>query len=84
MVYKTGNGTVFRHASMSAGKTVDSPFDEYIDGLMQNERYLGMSFMRVKEEIDWLGENRGKYMPSPVIVPRDEWGAAGLQGPREG
>jgi hypothetical protein len=72
-------GAFFRHASMSAEKTVDSPYEQYLQGLSENPRYLGMSFMRLKEKIDWK-ENHGKFIVPLNIISRSEWGAAPLKG----
>ncbi|UCE08632.1 MAG: DUF1460 domain-containing protein, partial [bacterium] len=53
MVIKKDNRTFFRHASMKAKKVLDSPFDQYIKELSEDPKYLGMSFMRVKQNIQW-------------------------------
>ncbi|MCR4439071.1 MAG: DUF1460 domain-containing protein [bacterium] len=53
LVIRNERGLFFRHASMSAGKVVDTPFVDYLASLMRNPRYLGMSFMRVREEVRW-------------------------------
>ncbi|HNW59513.1 MAG TPA: DUF1460 domain-containing protein [bacterium] len=53
LVVKKAGRTWFRHASMSAGKVVDEPFGEYIDKVSRKPLYQGMSFMRIKEEVDW-------------------------------
>jgi hypothetical protein len=62
LIVKKQDGLYFRHASMSAGKVIDERFDDYVNGLLSKARYQGMSFMRVKTEIDWnlLGSLRGK------------------------
>ena len=53
MIIRKENQTFFRHASMSAGKVIDSPFKAYIKQLATKPRYLGMSFMRVRTDIQW-------------------------------
>lgn len=53
LVIRDQRGLFFRHASMSAGRVVDVPFADYVAGLMKNPRYMGMSFMRVREQIAW-------------------------------
>ncbi len=62
MVIKRDGRTWFRHASMSAGKVVDEPFAEYIAKISKRPLYQGMSFMRIKEQIEWSlpGATRGK------------------------
>ncbi|MGP8330434.1 MAG: N-acetylmuramoyl-L-alanine amidase-like domain-containing protein [Methanosarcinaceae archaeon] len=64
MIIKKDGQTYFRHASMSAGKILDNLFTDYIAEKSKKPRYLGMSFMRVKEEINWQDENytHGKFM----------------------
>lgn len=47
----------FRHADKNASKVQDVQFQEYILGLTKNSLYQGMSFMRVKERIDWQFKN---------------------------
>ncbi len=76
---KNDKGAFFRHASMSAGKTIDSPYRDYVQDLSQNPRYLGMSFMRMKENIDWR-QNHGKFIIPLNVVPRSAWNAAELKG----
>ena len=62
MVIKREGRTWFRHASMSAGKVVDEPFAEYIAKISKRPLYQGMSFMRIRERVDWSlpGAARGK------------------------
>ncbi len=74
---RTEEGPVFRHASMSADKTVDSPFKEYIRSLDENPRYIGMSFMRIKDDIQWYerDDHYGKFIPPLPLVEREEWNA---------
>lgn len=64
LVIKKNNKTFFRHASMSAGKVLDVPFSEYIQSLQKKPKYQGMSFMRIKEEIQWQAGNchHGKFI----------------------
>ncbi|MBC7186743.1 MAG: DUF1460 domain-containing protein [Calditrichaeota bacterium] len=64
LVIRNERGLFFRHASMSAGKVVDTPFADYLASLMRNRRYLGMSFMRVREEVRWRDGpyTHGKFM----------------------
>ncbi|HNR68768.1 MAG TPA: DUF1460 domain-containing protein [bacterium] len=77
LLIKNGDSTVFRHASMSAGKTVDSPFAEYIRAVQENPKYLGMSFMRLKDRIDWDSHSsrHGKFRPTIRPISRWEWQA---------
>ena len=74
---RTDDGPVFRHASMSAGKTLDSPFDDYLAGLQENPKYIGMSFMRMKKHIDWQsGQSTfGKFIVPVRVIPRSAWKA---------
>lgn len=58
LIIKKGDKTFFRHASMSAGTTLDEPFDEYVKSLMEREKILGMSFMRVREKVRWVGPQK--------------------------
>jgi len=53
LIIKKDEQIYFRHASMAEGKVVDTPFDEYIEGVAQKPRYLGMSLMRLKNNIQW-------------------------------
>jgi len=53
LIIKNEKGTFFRHASMSAGHVLDQPFAEYIASLKKKPLYQGMSFMRVRERVDW-------------------------------
>lgn len=68
LVIKKEGETYFRHASMKAGKVVDEVFQTYIDNLAKSPRYLGMSFMRIREDVDWQLKNayRGK-----IVLPQD-------------
>jgi hypothetical protein len=68
LVIKKDSLTFFRHASMSAGKVLDVPFGEYIQSLQKNPRYQGMSFMRIKEEIQWQD---GNYTHGKFILPQE-------------
>lgn len=79
---RTDDGPVFRHASMSAGKTLDSPFGEYIRGLSEDPKYLGMAFMRMKKEIDWQSGSShfGKFIIPIRVIPKSGWNAAALSG----
>jgi len=67
LVIKKENQTFFRHASMPAKKVLDVPFTEYIQSLQKNPRYQGMSFMRIKEEIQWQD---GNYTHGKFILPQ--------------
>ena len=59
MIYKDEKGkTYFRHASMSKKPTLDEPFDDYVSGLMDNKKYLGMAFMRIKENVQWVSDRK--------------------------
>mgnify|MGYP005831270907 CR=1 FL=1 len=66
LVIRDHRGLFFRHASMSAGRVVDSPFEEYIAGLMRTRRHLGMSFMRVREDVRWKD---GPYTHGKFFLP---------------
>lgn len=66
LIIKKNGQTCFRHASMAAGKVLDSPFDEYIADLLKKPKYLGMSFMRVKARIQWQD---GVYTHGKFILP---------------
>ncbi len=69
MIIKKEEGTYFRHASMKAGKVLDEPFKNYIASVSANPRYMGMSFMRIREDVDWLlpPSYRGK-----IVLPKAE------------
>lgn len=59
MIHKDTKGQAyFRHASMSAKTTLDVPYEEYITGLSKKPRYMGMSFMRVREAVRWVGPEK--------------------------
>ena len=52
-IMKDGKKTIFRHASQSAMNTIDQPFEEIVAGLIKNPKRLGMSFMRIREDVQW-------------------------------
>jgi len=60
LIYKDEKGrTFFRHATMATGTTLDVPYEEYVSGLKKSKKkYLGMSFMRVREDVQWVSERR--------------------------
>ncbi|MBN2092769.1 DUF1460 domain-containing protein [candidate division KSB1 bacterium] len=66
LIVKKNDQTFFRHASMRDKKVLDVQFEEYIAELSKNPRYLGMSFMRVKEKIQWQD---GVYTHGKFILP---------------
>jgi len=68
LVIRDERGLFFRHASMSAGRVVDTPFEACIAGLRRNPRYMGMSFMRVREKIMW---QEGEYTHGKFLLPRE-------------
>ena len=43
---------------MSKKPTLDEPFDDYVSGLMDNKKYLGMAFMRIKENVQWVSDRK--------------------------
>jgi len=67
LIIKREGRTWFRHASMSDGKVIDEPFGEYIAKLGKRPLYQGMSFMRIKENVDWAlpAATRGKNPLQP-------------------
>jgi hypothetical protein len=60
LIYKDKQGqTFFRHAPMAAGTTLDAPYERYVLGIKKSKKkYLGMSFMRVREDVEWVSERR--------------------------
>jgi len=59
IIYKDAKGkTYFRHASMSKKTTLDEPFNKYVKGLIENKKYMGMSFMRIKENVLWISDRK--------------------------
>lgn len=68
LIIKKDNQTFFRHASMKDGKVLDVKFVDYIKDVSKNPRYLGMSFMRVKEQIQWRD---GVYTHGKFILPEN-------------
>ncbi len=68
LIIKKDNLTFFRHASMRDKKVLDVKFNDYIKDVSKNVRYLGMSFMRVKEEIQWQD---GVYTHGKFILPEN-------------
>jgi len=64
LIIKKDDFVFFRHASRKAEKVIDSAFDDYISELSKDSKYLGMSFMRVKENIQWTGKpySHGKFI----------------------
>ncbi len=69
LIIKKNNQTYFRHASMRDKKVLDVKFEDYITDLSKNPRYLGMSFMRVKEKIQW---KEGVYTHGKFILPESD------------
>ncbi len=65
LAIKKNGKLVFRHAWLKAGKVVDTPFREYLQELKKDRKYIGMSFMRVKPEIQW---QRGDYSHGKFII----------------
>ncbi len=43
-------GTIFRHASRTAGEVVDEPFPEYVRKIQEWDNTAGMIFMRVRRD----------------------------------
>jgi len=64
LVIKEGNQILFRHAPIKAGKVIDSPFEEYLIEVSHDPRYMGMSFMRLKDHIQWRdgAYTHGKFL----------------------
>lgn len=69
LIIKKDGQTYFRHASMSAGKVLDSPFLDYVNGLQKSAKYQGMCFMRVKDNIQWRD---GNYTHGKFLLPESE------------
>jgi hypothetical protein len=66
LIIKKDGKTYFRHASSSAKKVLDQPFAGYIAGLQKSKKYMGMSFMRVREQIQF---QQGVYTHGKIIWP---------------
>lgn len=62
MIIKKDGRTFFRHASQSDGRVVDAPFAEYIASVRKSPLNQGMSFMRIREQVEWSlpGATRGQ------------------------
>jgi hypothetical protein len=67
LIVKKDGQTFFRHASLSAGKVLDQPFQEYIDAISKKPRYQGMSFMRMRNTIKWRD---GVYTHGKIVLPQ--------------
>ncbi|OPZ71264.1 MAG: hypothetical protein BWY83_01231 [bacterium ADurb.Bin478] len=65
LIIKKEGKPYFRHAGLSAKKVLDQPLGDYIAALSRNPRFVGMSFMRVKEKIDWVD---GSYTHGKFLV----------------
>ncbi|MBD3194105.1 MAG: DUF1460 domain-containing protein [Candidatus Lokiarchaeota archaeon] len=61
LAIKEDGELIFRHAPLWEAKVVDSPFKEYLEELKKERKYIGMSFMRVKQDIDWKS-GHGKFI----------------------
>jgi 3D (Asp-Asp-Asp) domain-containing protein len=48
-------GTIFRHASRTAGEVLDEPFEEYVRKIQDWEKTAGMIFMRVRRDFPLAG-----------------------------
>lgn len=55
MIAADGGKKIAREASTSIMNTFDTPYDEWAGAKLDNERYLGMSVLRVREEINRPG-----------------------------
>ncbi len=65
IIKKSDGKTYFRHASMSKKRVLDEPLAEYVVGLIKNDKRFGMAFLRVREQIEWVGPDKishGKVM----------------------
>lgn len=60
MTYWIDGELVVRESAMSRKTTFDTPFDEWVEKYIKSERYLGVAFMRVKDELN---------TPGKVILP---------------
>jgi len=56
MAYDTPNGKVIRESSLSKGTVLDTPFDEWIAKYQNSKKYIGISLMRVNENINEKGK----------------------------
>jgi len=55
------NGQIYiRESSSSKMTTFDTPYDEWVKGKQNNERYAGLCFMRVREDLN---------QPGKIILP---------------
>jgi len=60
MLYKEHGQTIIRESSSSKMTTFDTPYAEWVAKIQESPRYLGLCFMRVREEIN---------QPGTVILP---------------
>lgn len=51
-------GTIFRHASRSAGEVVDESFAEYVRKIQEWDNTAGMIFMRIRRDYPLAGADR--------------------------
>ena len=62
MVYKDNNDTIIRESSSSKMTTFDTPYIEWIKKIQNSDRYIGISVMRVREDLN---------KPGTIILPWD-------------
>jgi len=60
MVYKNDNKTTIRESSSSKMTTFDTPYIEWVNKIKKSDRYIGISVMRIREELN---------KPGKVILP---------------
>ena len=53
IIIKENGKTFFRNASQLKMNTVDQPFETYVEIVRKNPTRMGMSFMRIREDVQW-------------------------------
>ena len=56
MAYDTPSGKVIRQSSLSKNTTFETPFDEWVEKYMNSKKYVGITLMRVNDDLNKKGE----------------------------
>ena len=56
MAYNTPDGMVIRESSLSKSTVLDTPFEEWVNNFINSKKYIGISLMRVNEDLNQKGK----------------------------
>ncbi len=60
MIYKNEGKIIVRESTTRGMTTFDTPYDDWAENIQKSKRYIGISLMRVKDEVN---------QPGKIIVP---------------